>query len=222
VIVDSTTDLVQAATIIAAARCYNAGQVCLCPDVAWVPKDLRDEFVRLLGAAIHSAFYVEGALNKQAFGKIIDARNLQRLRGYLDDALSKGAKLAFGGMVDVEDRTVHPTALIDVPSEARVLHEEIFGPILPIMAYTEPQEVCEAVQRGGKPLAMYVFSEDRGFIDTILSNTSSGGVTINGWATHWFEPQLPFGGVNESGMGRYHGVHGFRELSHERSVFVQS
>ena len=77
------------------------------------------------------------------------------------------------------------------------------------------------MQGGGKPLAMYVYSNDPGFVDTILKNTSSGGVTVNGWAMHWFEPQLPFGGVNESGIGRYHGIHGFREVSHERSVFLQ-
>lgn len=220
VVIDATSDLAQVAATIAVARCYNAGQVCLCPDVAWVPRELRDAFVTQLEAAVRNTFYADGALNKAAFGKIVDERNLHRVAGYLDDAIGKGAKVAFGGTVEAGDRTVHPTVLVDVPANARVLQEEIFGPILPVMTYSDPLEVCEAVQRGGKPLALYVFSNDRGFTDTILQNTSSGGVTINGWALHWFEPKLPFGGVNESGIGRYHGVHGFRELSHERSVFA--
>lgn len=220
VVIDATTDLAQVAATIAVARCYNSGQVCLCPDVAWVPRELRDAFVTQLEAAVRNTFYSDGALNKAAFGKIVDERNLHRLAGYLDDAIGKGARVAFGGNVDASDRTVHPTVLVDVPANAKVLQEEIFGPILPVMTYSDPLEVCEAVQRGGKPLALYVFSNDRGFTDTILQNTSSGGVTINGWALHWFEPKLPFGGVNESGIGRYHGVHGFRELSHERSVFA--
>lgn len=222
VVLDDSTDLRQAATTIAVARCYNAGQVCLCPDVAYVPISRQDEFIERLHEAVQDLFYVNGELNRSAFGKIVDERNLRRLAGYLEDARSKGAKVAFGGAIDNADRTVHPTALYDVPADAQVLREEIFGPILPIVAYDRVEDVCASIQKGGKPLALYVFSGDGSFTEKILANTSSGGVTINGWALHWFEPQLPFGGVNESGMGRYHGVHGFRELSHERSVFASA
>lgn len=221
VVLDGTADLPAAAATIAAARCYNSGQVCLCPDVAWIPADRRDEFVAHLRTALKAQLYKEGALDKSVFGRIVDNRNFQRVKSYLDDALARGASVAFGGQADVEDLTIHPTILVDVPPEASILREEVFGPLLPVMSYRTPEEVCSAAQRGGKPLALYVYSHDDGFIDTILRNTSSGGVTINGWATHWFERQLPFGGVNESGIGRYHGHHGFRELSHERAVFVQ-
>ncbi len=220
-ILDPTAELSAAAATIATARCYNAGQVCLCPDVVWVPRQLRDEFLSVLESTVRATYYPDGKLDKTSFGRIVDERNLQRLRGYLHDAVEKGAKVAFGGAVEVEDRTVHPTVLIDVPPEAKVLHEEIFGPILPVISYSDPCEITDSIRRGGKPLAMYVFSADPRFVEAILADTSSGGVTVNGWAMHWFEPQLPFGGVNESGIGRYHGVHGFRELSHERAVFVQ-
>ena len=152
---------------------------------------------------------------------MVDRRNFDRVKGYLDDALERGATLAFGGTTEADDLTIHPTVLLDVPADARIMKEEIFGPILPIQGYRTPDEVCAAVQGGGKPLAMYIYSNDPGFVETVMNNTSSGGVTVNGWATHWFEPQLPFGGVNESGIGRYHGLHGFREVSHERSVFLQ-
>ena len=220
VVLDDSTDLKKAAATIAAARCYNAGQVCLCPDVAYVPAARRDEFIAQLHQVIRDAYYVDDRLNRATFGKIVDERNLRRLAGYLEDARAKGAKIAFGGEIEPEDRTVHPTALYDVPADAQVLREEIFGPILPIVTYNRVDEVCMAIQKGGKPLALYVFSDNDAFTESMLSGTSSGGVTINGWALHWFEPQLPFGGVNESGIGRYHGLHGFRELSHERSVLT--
>jgi aldehyde dehydrogenase (NAD+) len=221
VILDETTDLAAAAATIAAARCYNSGQVCLCPDIAWVPASKRDALVAHLDSAVRSMLYQNGELNKSAFGRMVDRRNFDRVKGYLDDALERGATLAFGGTTEADDLTIHPTVLLDVPADARIMKEEIFGPILPIQSYRTPDEVCAAVQGGGKPLAMYIYSNDPGFVETVMNNTSSGGVTVNGWATHWFEPQLPFGGVNESGIGRYHGLHGFREVSHERSVFLQ-
>jgi aldehyde dehydrogenase (NAD+) len=221
VILDATTDVAAAAATVAAARCYNAGQVCLCPDVAWVPENMRDTFVARLREAVTTTLYADGRLNKAAFGRIVDRRNFDRVKSYLDDAITRGAKVAFGGVTEAEDLTIHPTVLLDVPADARIMHEEIFGPLLPVMTYRTLDQVCGAVQAGGKPLAMYVYSNDSAFVDGVLTRTSSGGVTVNGWAMHWFEPQLPFGGVNESGIGRYHGIHGFREVSHERAVFVQ-
>lgn len=222
VVLDETTDLAAAAATIAAARCYNSGQVCLCPDIVWVPESKKDALVSHLKDAVRAALYRDGKLDKNLFGRIVDRRNFDRVKGYLDDAIARGAKVAFGGTTEADDLTIHPTVLLDVPTDARIMHEEIFGPVLPVVGYRTPADVCAAVQSGGKPLAMYVYSNDAAFVDTLLSNTSSGGVTVNGWATHWFDPQLPFGGVNESGIGRYHGIHGFREVSHERSVFLQS
>jgi aldehyde dehydrogenase (NAD+) len=186
-----------------------------------VPASKRDALVAQLDSAVQSMLYQNGELNKSAFGRMVDRRNFDRVKGYLDDALERAATLANGGRTEADDLTIHPTVLLDVPADARIMREEIFGPILPVQAYRTPDEVCAAVQGGGKPLAMYIYSNDPGFVQTVMNNTSSGGVTVNGWAMHWFEPQLPFGGVNESGIGRYHGLHGFREVSHERSVFLQ-
>lgn len=222
VIADATADLAAVAATVAAARCYNSGQVCLCPDIAWVPEGSRDAFVAHLRSAVEGSYYINGQINPEAFGRIVNRQNFDRVKAYLDDALHRGARVAFGGTTDAAELTIHPTVLLDVPDDARIMQEEIFGPILPVRTYTDPAQACAWIQSRGKPLALYVHSNDAGFIDTILRNTSSGGVTVNGWATHWFEPQLPFGGVNESGIGRYHGIHGFRELSHERAVFIQS
>ena len=221
VIIDRDADLAAVAATIVGARCYNAGQVCLCPDIAWIPTDLRQEFLGHVRKCIETSYYKDGKLDKSCFGKIVDDRNFDRVKGYLDEALAKGATLVAGGSSESADRTIHPTVLTDVPFEAKLMNEEIFGPILPVAAYSDINDVYRFTQRLGKPLAMYIFSNSEEFVQGLLQNTSSGGVTINGWALHWFEPQLPFGGVNESGHGAYHGVHGFRELSHERSVFVQ-
>jgi aldehyde dehydrogenase (NAD+) len=221
-VVDDSVDLASTAATLAAARCYNAGQVCLCPDVVWVPAAKEAAFLGALEEAVKKMLYGRGRLDKTLIGRIVDTRNFSRVKGYIDDALAKGAKVAFGGETEVEDLTIHPTVLTQVPSDAKVLNEEIFGPVLPVLAYHNIADVYQFVQQRGKPLALYAFSNNAGFVDELLQNTSSGGVTVNGWATHWFEPQLPFGGVNESGIGAYHGVHGFRELSHQRSVFIQA
>lgn len=217
-IIDDTADLAQAAAAIGGGRYYNAGQVCLAPDIAWVREDLREDFLANLRKFIDSTFYVDGKLNKHSFGQIVDARNFSRVKGYLDDAMRRGARLAFGGAVEEADRTIYPSVLIDVPLEAAVMSEEIFGPVLVVMTYKNFNEIVEFMRKGSKPLAMYIFSHDQEFVDQVLLNTSSGGVTVNGWAVHYFENRLPFGGINESGIGRYHGIHGFKELSHERAV----
>lgn len=219
-VVDQAGDMPLAAATIAAGRCYNAGQVCLCPDIAWVREDLADEFIKQASAYITGTLYANGELNKQAFSRIVDKRNFERVKGYLDDAVARGAKIAFGGKTEAGDLTIHPTLLTNVPLDATIMKEEVFGPLLTVMTYKDPAEIGKYMRRGGKPLAMYVFSKDQKFIDQMMNQTSSGGVTVNGWAAHWFEPQLPFGGVNESGIGRYHGVHGFKELSHERAVLA--
>ena len=104
--------------------------------------------------------------------------------------------------------------------DARIMQDEIFGPVLPVLGYRSTAEITEHIDATGKPLAMYIFSPDQAFVDDMLLNTSSGGVTVNGVMLHYAESRLPFGGCNSSGMGRYKGIHGFRELSNARSVFV--
>lgn len=217
-VVDQASDIPLAAASIGAGRCFNAGQVCLCPEIAWVREDLVDEFVNQVRAFIESTYYVNGNINKDAFARIVDQRNFNRVRGYLDDAVKRGAKIRFGGQAEPADFTIHPTVLTDVPRDATIMGEEVFGPVLTVMSYRDPAEISAFVRQGGKPLALYVFSKDKDFVERMLLETSSGGVSVNGWAAHWFEPRLPFGGVNQSGIGRYHGVHGFKEMSHERAV----
>jgi aldehyde dehydrogenase (NAD+) len=111
--------------------------------------------------------------------------------------------------------------LTDVTPDMQIMQEEIFAPIVPVMTYKNIDEVIEHISGRAKPLALYIYSNDRNNIDKVLSRTSSGGVTINGFFSHYLESQLPFGGVNQSGMGSYHGVFGFKAFSHERAIYMQ-
>jgi len=133
------------------------------------------------------------------------------------DAVARGAKLLGTGRRDRETLTVEPAVLLDVPADAEIMREEIFGPVLPVIAYDALDDVINQVGSRPKPLAIYAYT-DRATSDALLAGTSSGGATLHGWATHCAEIRLPFGGVNHSGTGAYHGVHGFRELSHARGV----
>ncbi|MFT6287084.1 MAG: aldehyde dehydrogenase (NAD+) [Alcanivorax sp.] len=218
VIVDKDANIQDAAGKIAFLRNMNSGQVCLCPENIWVHEDNKDEFVAVAQATYQAMFYEQGELNKELQGKIIDERNLARIKGYLDDAAAKGAEVVCGGTVIEETLSVHPTILTNVPEDALIQSEEVFGPILSVFTYRDISEVYQSLHKQPKPLALYIFSEDGSFVNDVLSNTTSGGVTVNSCIMHCAEHRLPFGGVNSSGMGRYHGVHGFKELSHERGI----
>jgi aldehyde dehydrogenase (NAD+) len=219
-VIDEGTDLDNAAAQIVRARFYNAGQLCLAVDHVWVRPALRDALIEKLVRAIQATFYVDGVLQKPRLSRIVNQRNFARVAGYLDDAKAQGAKVAFGGQAEPDDLTVHPTVLVDVPTAAHLMQEEIFGPILPVLTFETSDEIADFFNRVGKPLAMYLFGGQQAFIDELMLKTSSGGVTVNGVLSHSGEIRLPFGGVNQSGIGSYKGIHGFRELSHARSVFT--
>lgn len=218
VIVDETTDFETAIPQFGIAKMLNGGQVCLSADYILVPASRRDQLVAQLSGFFTAAFYADGAYQVASNSRIVNRGNFDRLKGYLDDAVERGATVAFGGKVDEDALSIEPTILIDVPADSSILSQEIFGPLLPVIAYDSADDVIEHVRGGTKPLAMYVYSSDGTFIERILTETSSGGVSVNGWATHYWEDSLPFGGVGDSGMGRYHGIEGFRELSHARAV----
>jgi aldehyde dehydrogenase (NAD+) len=219
-IFDDGVDLLKMAPMAVGARFRNAGQLCLSVDHVWVPEGMRDAFLQIAKGVIDKMFYVDGQFQRERLERIVDARNFARVKGYLDDAIARGAKVAIGGGMDADDLTIYPTVLIDVPLDAKIMHEEIFGPILPVLTYRSLDEVTQHIDATGKPLAMYVFSPDQQFVDDVLLHSSSGGVTVNGMMLHYAEKNLPFGGCNQSGIGRCKGIHGFRELSNPRSVFV--
>jgi aldehyde dehydrogenase (NAD+) len=219
-IIEKDHDLMDAAGKIVAARFSNAGQLCLAADHVWVHRSQREAFTAIAAKVIDKMFYVDGQLQKERFPRIVDARNLARVKSYIDDALARGARVACGGTVEADDLTIHPTVLVDVPLDAAIMGEEVFGPVLAVLAYDDVREATDNSDKVGKPLALYVFGQPD-FVEDVLAHTSSGGVTVNNVLCHYIESNLPFGGVNGSGIGRYKGHAGFLELSNARSVFVQ-
>ena len=218
VIIGPEADIADAAGKIAFIRNLNSGQVCLCPENIYVHEDQKEALLAALQATYETIFYQDGKLNQDVQGKIVDQRNLERIKRYLDDARAKGAEVVCGGDVIEDSQGVHPTILTNLPEDALILQEEVFGPILSVFTYRDINSVYQSLHQQPKPLGLYIFSKNDNFVADVLANTTSGGVTVNNCVMHASEHNLPFGGVNNSGNGRYHGAHGFRELSHERAV----
>jgi aldehyde dehydrogenase (NAD+) len=219
-IIDELDDLKTAADRIAWGKYLNAGQVCLSPDHVWVPAAQRDAFAELVVKYIERSYYPAGALNSHDLAHFANERHLQRCLGLINDAIARGAKLLCGGKQN--GHHIEPTVLVDVPLDAAIMCEEIFGPVLPILGYNDIETVLRWLHEHEKPLGLYVFSARPSFVEEILRRTSSGGVTVNDVIQHSAEPNLPFGGVGGSGFGAYHGHRSFLELSHSRSVYYQA
>jgi aldehyde dehydrogenase (NAD+) len=217
-ILDETADLKSIAQSIGFSKTYNTGQVCGSINYVFVPAAKQDELIAEIINFYQENFYENGDFQQERVGRIVNGRNFDRVMSYVTDAKDKGAKIAFGGSHDRNKLMIEPTILVDVPFDSKIMENEVFGPVLPIVTYEKPTDIIDFVNTGGKPLYMFIFSMNDQFIDQIVNNTSSGNVTINNWALNNFENELPFGGVNESGIGSYHGIHGFKELSNARAV----
>jgi len=220
VIVDEGADVQKIAGDLAGAKQFNGGQACICPDYVFIREEQKDALVEGFKARVKENLYDEqGNISKDKIAQIVNPGNFERIKRLFDDALAKGAKVAVGGILESADRTVHPTLLTDVTPDMLILQEEIFGPLIPVLTYANIDEVVSYIEERDKPLALYIYSNHQSTIDKILQRTSSGGVTINGVFSHYLENRLPFGGVNQSGMGSYHGYFGFKAFSHERAVY---
>ena len=222
VIVDEGADVRKIAGDLAAAKQFNGGQACISPDYVFVRESQKATLVEEFQAKVRQNLYREdGSIKKENIAQIVNDQNFTRIKKLFDDAVAKGAKVAVGGTLEQADRTIHPTMLTEVSPDMQIMQEEIFAPIVPVMTYKSIDEVIGYVSGRAKPLALYIYSNNKTNIDKVLSRTSSGGVTINGFFSHYLENQLPFGGVNQSGMGSYHGVFGFKAFSHERAIYRQ-
>lgn len=220
VIIDDGADVEKIAGDLAGAKQFNGGQACICPDYVFVKESQKETLVNTFREKVKENLYNEdGNIKKENIAQIVNPQNFARVKGLFEDAVAKGACVAVGGELEEGDLTVHPTMLTDVTPDMAILQEEIFGPVLPVMTYDDLDEAIEYIERRDKPLALYVYSSDQDNIDRILKRTSSGGVTVNGVFSHYLENNLPFGGVNGSGMGSYHGHFGFKAFSHERAVY---
>lgn len=215
VIIDQTANLKTAATRIIWGKTVNAGQTCVAPDYVYVHESVKDAFVEAMKEA-YRKFYGASPKDSSSYARIVNKRHYQRLERILTE---EAPHVIFGGEHNEEDRFVGLT-LIEVSSWNQAsMREEIFGPILPILTYTEIQDVIDQIISQPKPLALYVFSQDERFQKHVLHHTTSGGVCINDVISHVANPFLPFGGVGNSGIGSYHSKESFYTFSHRKSIY---
>ncbi|WP_231490599.1 aldehyde dehydrogenase family protein [Pedobacter sp. Leaf170] len=221
-IVDGSVDLQKAAEKIAWGKLVNAGQTCIAPDYVLIDENLEGAFVEHFKNATEKMFFMDGKISEEVYGKIINKKQFERLNSALQKAINDGAKIEFGGGADADSLTINPTILTSVNTENSIMQEEIFGPILPIVKYKNLQHAIDFINSKDKPLALYIFSDDKKSQEKIIKETSSGGTCVNDVLVHISNPNLPFGGVNSSGIGSSHGIFGFKNFSHERAVVFQS
>lgn len=215
-IVHSSANLKVAARRIAYGRYLNSGHICTAPDHVLVWPEVKDEFVRHLAQTIRE-FYGDDPKLSPDYGRVINRRNFDRLVGLLGSG-----KVAVGGQTDAGERYIAPTVLVDVSPDSPIMQDEVFGPILPVLEIESVEAVIAWVNSRPRPLGLYVFAEDLDVAERILDLTGSGDAAINDCTIHPLVPELPFGGVGNSGMGKYHGRWGFEAFTNARGVMYHS
>lgn len=220
-IIDASCDIGSAAVKIAHGKLLNAGQTCIAPDYVLLPRGRETEFEQAFAAAVSRLF--PGGAAHPDYASIVSDRHHARLVAMVDEARSRGARV-----VDVmppgkaHARQMAPVLLFQPSPDTRLMREEIFGPVLPVLAYAKLDDAIATINAGPRPLALYWFGNDTAARDRVLRGTVSGGVTVNDTLMHIAHENLPFGGVGESGWGAYHGETGFLRFTHQKAVLVQS
>ena len=211
VVVTGSADIEVAARRIAWLKLMNSGQTCIAPDYVLVERGVRDAFVERLVGTVRAFRSGEGTSGM----RIVNERQFARLAGLIDGA---GGEVVLGGGVDRESLTIEPTVIVDPDPDSGLMGQEIFGPVLPVLTVPDLAAAVEFINARPKPLATYLFSRRKAEHTAVLTGTSSGGVVLNHLAFHCLTPQLPFGGVGDSGIGSYHGKWGFETFSHRKAV----
>lgn len=211
-IIDSTAKIKLAAKRIVFGKYLNCGQTCVAPDYVLCHKNVKDEFLKEVKKQIKKQ-YGENPLKNPDYGKIINEKHFDRINGLIDKE-----KLICGGESDRSTLQIAPTVMDNITFDDKVMQEEIFGPVLPIITYDKFEDLFEILRDGQKPLALYIFSENRKNINSILERISFGGGCVNDVVIHLATSEMGFGGVGESGMGAYHGKTGFDAFSHTKSI----
>lgn len=219
-IVDATANLKLAARNIIWSKFANSGQTCIAPDHVYVHESIKDTWLELCKKEIRKAYgaNLKDQSSSPHLAHMVNARHTARIKHLLEDATARGARTLDGGGVDESTCFVQPTLLDQIPADAKIMEEEIFGPLLPIIGFADLDEVIAKVNEGPKPLAFYIYSQSNANIEKTLTHITSGGACVNHSLMQFLQGNLPFGGVNNSGIGRAHGHYGFKEFSHERGV----
>ncbi len=223
VVIDESASIEEAANKVAWGKFLNCGQTCLAPDYILVHESKKDAFIAAVKKRVEE-FYgkTEGdRCTSGHFARIVNARHHKRIGDLIHDAVEHGANVEMGGNLKADENFIAPTLLTNVPENAKIMQEEIFGPVMPIFTYKTLEEVVQKINSKEKPLAIYIFSKKNKTQEYLLQNTSTGGVSINDTLLHHSQPNLPFGGVNNSGIGAGHGEWGFKAFSHERAILKQ-
>lgn len=215
-IVHSSANIRTTARRIAFGRFVNSGHICTAPDHVLVWPEVKDELVAELKQAIRD-FYSEDPKQSPDYGRVINRKNFDRLAGLIGSGT-----VAAGGQTDPDELYIAPTVLVDVPVDSPIMQEEVFGPILPVLEINSVEAVIDWVNERPRPLGLYVFAEDEDVPERILEATNSGDACVNDCSVHPLVPELPFGGVGNSGMGKYHGRHGFEAFTNARGVLYHS
>jgi len=225
VIIGKDFDVGRAAIRVMQGKTMNAGQICLAPDYALVPKEKVSEFVEKSVNAV-SAMY-PSLKDNDDYTSIINEKHFDRIQDYLEDAKDKGAEIVEINPSE-EDFSqqphykIPPTLVLNPTEDMKLMQEEIFGPVLPIKSYEKIEDTVDYINTKNRPLGLYYFGDNKKEQDYVLKHTTSGGVTVNDVISHITQENLPFGGVGPSGMGSYHGYDGFKEFSHAKSIYKQT
>ena len=211
-IVDKDCNIKRAARRIAFGKYLNCGQTCVAPDYLLIHKDVKKAFLSELSVQI-KAMFTEEPLSARDYGKIINEKHFNRILGLIDPQ-----KVVFGGHSDAQRLKIEPTVMDGITRADAVMQEEIFGPVLPVITVDSMKEAERFIKEGEKPLALYIFTDDKQTAKRFTEHVSFGGGCVNDTIMHISNPNLPFGGVGASGMGSYHGAKSFETFSHAKSV----
>jgi aldehyde dehydrogenase (NAD+) len=221
-VIHESADMDKTVYRIIKGKALNAGQICMDVDYVLISETLKAEFLQKAEAYLNETYLSDGKFNYDDYDQIINVANFNRLKRLFEDAVANGANVEAGGIFDENIRRIQPTLLTNVSTDSAIMKEEIFGPLLPILTYSTKEEAIEIIRNIDKPLGLYVFSNNAEFTDYIIRNTTAGGTTVNDVMIHAFDPAIPMGGVNNSGIGKGYGKYGFLELTNARTVVYQA
>ncbi len=219
-IIDGSSSLEKAVQKIIFGKFTNAGQTCIAPDYILLKSDLKDEFTKIFKSKIVK-FYNENAETSNSYCRIVNLKHFERLKSYIEEAEQNQAIIVSGGNFNLEDNYIEPTLVFNAPEASQLMQDEIFGPILPVKTYSKIEEAVDYINSKEKPLALYIYSKNKKNIDYIMNNTRAGTGCINHNLLQFLNPNLPFGGSNNSGIGKSHGFFGFEAFSNRRSLVKQ-
>lgn len=223
VIIDGTANADDAAKKIVWGRFVNNGQTCIAPDYIFIDEQIKDQFIKSTSKYINQLFNPEnkGIQQSEEYSRMVNQKQTDRVIELLEEAKSKGARVEIGGEYDAKDKFIEPTLVTSVDDQVGIWQQEIFGPVMPLNIFKNLDDVIDHINKNEKPLSLYMFTKSKKNRKKVETSTSSGGMVINDTVLHYAHPNLPFGGVNHSGIGKSHGIYGFKEFSNEKAVLKQ-